>query len=243
MVTPSEIAMLRALRKCAIVWLCLLKAGRAMPVSEIAVVLDMSHETIAGHLRSLQALALVVQIGYRDGWMAMGGAQFTMEVAEFPRDGVATATALIDSSILIKSSSSSGEVAEIPRLVDNIAKTVDNSGKSVDKTAESVDNLEPRIEANLAAMKAGGIGKNARTVRLAGQDWVTPEYVAAHVRQGRRERKGLGVVIVRMENGEEAPEEAPEEARKFVVCRECGQMFMRIRVGEDWCGCEEEEEE
>jgi hypothetical protein len=65
-------------------------------------------------------------------------------------------------------------------------------------------------EAALEALFAHNI-RGRKAEKLAALEWVTPEYVHAHVAQVKREHQKLGLAIVRMEAGEE-PAPDPDDA-------------------------------
>lgn len=67
--TPEEIALLRALVKPAIVLLILRRFDRPVTTREIAGILGKDRSTIAGYLRRLVDLHLVVRVSYHGGYL------------------------------------------------------------------------------------------------------------------------------------------------------------------------------
>jgi hypothetical protein len=66
--------------------------------------------------------------------------------------------------------------------------------------------------ANIRSLNRHGImGRKAQNI--AELEWVTPEYIDAHVEQVRRDRQRLGLAICRMESGDPAPENQPADDR------------------------------
>jgi hypothetical protein len=57
-----------------------------------------------------------------------------------------------------------------------------------------------------------GIAWNQTTQRLARCDWVTADYIAAHLKTARRRGEGMGLVITRMLAGEDPPGRAGNDA-------------------------------
>jgi len=73
------------------------------------------------------------------------------------------------------------------------------------------------FEDNLEEFKRLGVGKNKRTEALARMKHVNPEYIRAHLK-GLKKKDSKGLAILRMEQGEDAPERSiddltPEERR------------------------------
>ncbi len=69
---------------------------------------------------------------------------------------------------------------------------------------------------NLATLHARGImGKKAD--KIARLDWVTPDYINAHVDLVIDEGNRLGLAIRRMEDGDPAPEPEVDERAKYVT--------------------------
>jgi len=75
--------------------------------------------------------------------------------------------------------------------------------------------LPDHVAENLATLHSSGImGKKANL--LARLDWVTPDYINAHVDQVLEEGNRLGLAIRRMEDGDPAPESPVEDRRKYI---------------------------
>jgi hypothetical protein len=93
-------------------------------------------------------------------------------------------------------------------LIDSVV--VDSSNN-----ARSRNNSD--FEGNLEEFKRLGVGKNKRTEALARMKHVNPEYIRAHLK-GLKKKDSKGLAIMRMEQGEDAPERSindltPEERR------------------------------
>ena len=74
---------------------------------------------------------------------------------------------------------------------------------------------DTRIAANLTALHQAGIrGKKADT--LARLEWVTPEYIEAHVEKVKEEFQRLGLAICRMESGDPIPERPQTLANRYI---------------------------
>jgi len=103
------------------------------------------------------------------------------------------------------------------------------------------ENFTTDQTANLKACHQDRIfGKKAE--KLAGLDWVTPEYIHAHVAQVKRDGQRLGLAIRRIEDGDPAPEPPPDQNetvaeswRRYIqsgrrICPHCGQRNGRHAV-------------
>jgi hypothetical protein len=129
---------------------------------------------------------------------------------------------------LEEESKSEDIVDEIPEIEspsrnisDSLITTTLNNNDLIDSVVVSNNNTESRnnsdFETNLEEFKQQGIAKNKRTEALARMKHVNPVYIRAHLK-GLKKTDSKGLAIMRMEQGEEAPERtkdmlSPEEIR------------------------------
>jgi hypothetical protein len=104
---------------------------------------------------------------------------------------------------------------------DSLITTTLNNKDLIDSVVVISNNAKSRnysdFEANLKEFKQQGIARNRRTEALARMKHVNPEYICAHMK-GLKRKDSKGLAIMRMEQGEEAPERtkdmlSPEEIR------------------------------
>jgi hypothetical protein len=93
-------------------------------------------------------------------------------------------------------------------LIDSVVVNSSNNARSRNNSD---------FEDNLEEFKRLGVGKNKRTEALARMKHVNPEYIRAHLK-GLKKKDSKGLAIMRMEQGEDAPERSiddltPEERR------------------------------
>jgi hypothetical protein len=87
----------------------------------------------------------------------------------------------------------------------------------VDSSNNARNRNNSDFEGNLEEFKRLGVGKNKRTEALARMKHINPEYIRAHLK-GLKKKDSKGLAIMRMEQGEDAPERSiddltPEERR------------------------------
>lgn len=104
--------------------------------------------------------------------------------------------------------------------LDPDLNSLSNSSSSSSKSGENFTSpLIPGgdvIVENLKTLHARGImGKKAD--KIARLDWVTPDYINAHVDQVLDDGDRLGLAICRMEDGDPAPETEADERAKYVT--------------------------
>ena len=92
--TPSEVSTFRAVKKCAIVLLLMLRLDKPTGAQEVADILDMNYETVSGKLRSLAQLGVITRTSYHNGYILTGaGGQLVLgALAEIPRVAPITTT-------------------------------------------------------------------------------------------------------------------------------------------------------
>jgi len=102
------------------------------------------------------------------------------------------------------------ENVELSRNIsDSLTTTTLNNNDLIDSVVVISNNAENRnntdFEANLEEFKRQGIARNKRTEALARMKHVNPGYIRAHLK-GLKKMDSKGLAIMRMEQGEEAPE-------------------------------------
>jgi len=105
---------------------------------------------------------------------------------------------------------------------DSLTTTILSNKDLIDSVVvDSSNNVRSRknsdFENNLEEFKRLGVGKNRRTEALARMKHINPEYIRAHLK-GLKKKDSKGLAIMRMEQGEDAPERSiddltPEERR------------------------------
>ena len=69
MLSPSEVANIRSLKKTAVVYLVMLRLDRPTGPTEIADILDIHIGTVHSYLRSLTKLGIITRTGYMNGYI------------------------------------------------------------------------------------------------------------------------------------------------------------------------------
>jgi len=105
-------------------------------------------------------------------------------------------------------------IAESRNNSDSLTTTILNNIDVIDSVVvDSSNDAKKRknsdFEANLEEFKLFGIGKNKRTEALARMEHINPQYIRAHLK-ALKKKDSKGLAIMRMEQGEEAPESSHE---------------------------------
>src|SRR4030042_2796526 len=94
-------------------------------------------------------------------------------------------------------------------ISDSLTTTTLSNNDLIDSVVVISNNAENRnnsdFEANLEEFKRQGIARNKRTEALARMKHVNPGYISAQLK-GLKKKDSKGLAIMRMEQGEEAPE-------------------------------------
>src|SRR4030042_1975848 len=114
-------------------------------------------------------------------------------------------------------------------ISDSLTTTTLNNNDLIDSVVVVSNNTENRknsdFESNLEEFKQQGMGVNKRTEALARMNHVNPGYIRAHLK-GLKKKDSKGLAIMRMEQGEEAPERTidmlspKERIAKYGECEE-----------------------
>jgi len=204
--------MLAALKGAAIK--CLIVScweQRQMTITEISMYVGHDDSTVRAAMRQLHLYGLAAPVlSSQETWcltskgyqlplplnkLAPGGGNFASE-EEIPPLHTTTAASLNLNPDLTTSSSSSTAGGE-------------NSSSTVPEP------LPDHVAENLATLHSRGImGKKAAL--LARLDWVTPDYINAHVDQALNDGDRLGLAIVRMQDGDPAPEPEVDDRAKYI---------------------------
>ena len=118
MLSPSEVANIRSLKKTAVVYLVMLRLDRPTGPSEIADILDIHIGTVQSYLRSLTQLGIVTRTGYMNGYILTAiGRQ--MALGHPVENSQVSSSTSIDRSSLIEDriiKEEEGETVEIPQV-------------------------------------------------------------------------------------------------------------------------------
>lgn len=178
---------------------------RQMTITELATHVGHDDQTVRQAMRQLELYGLAGQvINSQETWhltdcgyqlpLPLGQLSPPEEREKFSPLTTTTTSILISSDELSSSSSRNaprGEILSSP-VADNAA-----------------------YAANLQALHRSGIrGKKADT--LSRLEWVTPEYVTAHVEKVRDDGGRLGLAICRIEDGDPMPEPAKTARDKYI---------------------------
>jgi hypothetical protein len=111
-------------------------------------------------------------------------------------------------------------------ISDSLITTTLNNNQLIDSVVVNNNNDKSRnysdFEANLEEFKQQGIARNKRTEALARMNHVNPGYICAHLK-GLKKKDSKGLAIMRMEQGEEAPEISIKEMTYEERCRKYGE--------------------
>lgn len=192
--------------KCliALVW-----EQRQLTVTELETRIGHDKNTVRKALAQLALFGLAGQvISSQETWhLTDKGYQLPLPLNTLPDAGVMSASgeknfhpvttaAAVNSDLNLRLSSSSSS----------------NSGENF--TSPQIPGGDVIME-NLATLHSRGImGKKAD--KIAHLDWATPDYINAHVDQVIEDGDRLGLAIVRMEDGDPAPESTVDSWQKYL---------------------------
>lgn len=174
------------------VYLVMLIVRQPLGETWIAQVTRYSQMVVHHALIYLSVKGLVRQISRFNGWVLVE------EVAQLPL--------MIEAGLAnIESLSPTTATAAIGRTI-KAGQQQQQDSRLTSRTREKRESFEvdPQIEANLKALHAAGI--NGRTAeKLAQLQHINPNYIQAHINYGRSRNDGIGLIITRMQDGDEAP--------------------------------------
>ena len=198
----SEVMFLRGIKKTAVILLLLIRMDRPLTAREAAHILDISYTTICIYFRHLSSANFVTKT--RSGYiLTQFGSQLLL-----PMDAPSNPERLKNM-----------EIPYFPINSNTITTTINSSYKK-DEDLIVVNNSNNEKNAEIwHIFSRYGIGRNARTRRLAGQPYMTPEYIERHAEHLREAGKTFpqwsGLLIRIMERGEPPPHPM------FCSCKEC----------------------
>lgn len=236
---PEEIALLRALVKPAIVLLILQRFDRPLTAREIAAILGTDRGTIAGYLRRLVELDLVVRVSYHRGYVLRADglsflAKSTKGKNRPDRPVININPPESDPGTLITitipendRAENCTDLAEHPRRRDRAARP---------GTRLPVGQDTPQQAALRQALREAGILEPKRSA-LLGLSHLTPQVVTGwqkYLRLSKGDRYTTGLLIHVLESGEPPPPESalpptnPNGHLKSCRCPECQRLRFLI---------------
>lgn len=217
----NQFQTLRALRGAPLSCLIAL-AIRHTPTGVMQLCADTGYkkDVIREGLLVLQSLAFATKVARFDAWQLTDiGYQLPLlpqEGAKIEGDKIALDPLTTITTIYGVLSPAREIVAVVETEGDKIALDSPQGFQQVihRETAQPVDS-SPEYNQTLEALHQAGIrGKKAD--ELAKLEWVTPEYIQAHVKKALDDGQRLGLAIYRMECGDETPEEPLETRNKYI---------------------------
>ena len=156
----SEVMFLRGIKKTAVILLLLIRMDRPLTAREAAHILDITYATICIYFRRLSSANFVTKT--RSGYiLTQYGSQLLL-----PMDAPSDPERLKNM-----------EIPYFPINSNTITTTINSSYKK-DEEIVVVNNSNNEKNAEiLHIFSRYGIGRNARTRKLAGQPYLTPEYI------------------------------------------------------------------
>ena len=219
------------------VFIALVALRKQMPVSEsdVARMIGCNRKTARTHLQSLEALGVVLHRGEfskRPWTLSDGARQIPLPLLWQGHDGVFLENGAKHNSEgksyphrFTSSSSSSIEgtlknLEEEEEIVPQVGKTYPHRQKKA---------LAPNKPGLIKALEESGIGRNMWQ-KLAGLEWVTAEYVAAHTWLRRENKDPVSYQVQRMLSGDLMP-----VVVETAVCGACGKSI-NPKLGRCYCG-------
>ncbi len=156
----SEVMFLRGIKKTAVILLLLIRMDRPLTAREAAHILDITYATICTYFRHLSSANFVTKT--RSGYiLTQYGSQLLL-----PMDAPTNPERL-----------KNVEIPHFPINSNTITTTINSSYKK-DEDLIVVNNSNNKKNAEIwRIFSRYGIGRNARTKKLAGQPYLTPEYI------------------------------------------------------------------
>ena len=198
----SEVMFLRGIKKTAVILLLLIRMDRPLTAREAAHILDITYGTICTYFRHLSSANFVTKT--RSGYiLTQFGSQLLLPM-DAPPDPERLKNA---------------EIPHFPINSNTITTTINSSYKK-DEEIVVVNNSNNEENAEIwHIFSRYGIGRNARTKKLASQPYLTQEYIERHAEHLREAGKTFpqwsGLLIRIMERGEPPPHPM------FCSCKEC----------------------
>lgn len=210
--TDTEtLRLFRAIRGApATILLLLMVRGTSMTGREIALYTGFDNNTITKAKNCLEVLGLLQYNGRLHGWSLRAGSQLLLpfmhpldESYPQPVDKEIGNSPMIGEFPIYSPSSSSAD------LTPDLSGSSSRSSNVDRRISDLRDEADGRTDYIHAALTANGIAWNKTTAQLADCDWVTPDYIAAHVSNA----PSVGLAIRRMLDGDPAP---------YPTCNLCG---------------------
>ena len=190
----------------------------ALTVEELTNYTGLDQKAIRKAVKGLASKHLLLKQRAAHGrelWVPMGQTLFSEIVGQLAQNGQTAADVVNDASLSEYKSDASlllikGQVAALRQPGEKIV-SVTVSVKTPEEIAECLDALH----------SAGIFGGKAE--KLADLNWITPEYIRAHVAQVQVEKwdRPLGMAIYRMETQQPAPELEENGHVVGCMCAEC----------------------
>lgn len=207
-ITAAEIAVIRSIKKTAIVLIVLFRLGRPATAKEVAEVMGVREETAGTYLKDLVALGIVAHHGKHRGYFPTHegkqlilGLNFDPGRLENPEnaDFLLTTTTTFNKNV-------NGFNEEEVVVVD--LENPENADFLIDDNPEKPDFLI------LEALKEAGISNPRKREELARLPHINPEYVRAHAKAHKQEsgrRRHVALLITKLQDGDPMPEIAEKK--------------------------------
>lgn len=212
----EQVEFVRSIKGAAasILWILLL-SGRSLTGEELQLATGYSDKPITKAMELLELRGFVQYNGRRHGWsLPAEVAQLPLPFSRLP-DGLdrrnSDLSSSSPSSSYMKTSrqrlEEDDEIVPGDRRISDLGGEVDRKvsdlGNGVDRRnsdlSQSVDDAVEKL------CRAAGVGRSM-SKRLASCEWVTPEYVQAHLAKMERDDEPLRFAIQRMKEGDPAPD-------------------------------------
>lgn len=237
--SPEETSLLRALVRPAIVLLVLQRFDRPITAREIAAILGKDRGTIAGYLRRLVELNLVVRVSHHGGYALRGdGSIFRERTAmgekrpDLPVINIKSPDA--DPESLIKVTASAPDRMKHRPHQGRLLRG--QGGSEEAGTGQPHHRDTPQQAALRQALRKAGILEPKRSALLA-LSHLTPQVISGwekYLRLTKGERYSTGLLIHVLETGEPPPPESalpptnPNGHAKTCRCPECQRLKFLI---------------